>query len=258
MPYSWETKSNTSQQSSQPNKPSLLDTLNHIAGSLGVQKLAQGIATTGRVISGHANQSSNEEAAALLQMGNILKNSPPGSAERQRALAHFDSMYHGGISTQAEIDPGTKLSNREVIGSALSTAGLAAGGGVGADAAAEAVSGGVTKGLVGGAIAGAETGAATGAGEALQKNKNIIKGAVKGGAVGGVLGGALGGAAGAASNAVKGAFNTTRRVFSSSSDIEPELQTALDSFKTNISADEQALAAQQGRGMVKGDRKSVV
>jgi hypothetical protein len=87
------------------------------AGFLGIEKAGQGLATAGRVANGAVNQTGDEEAAALGQLDNILKSTKPGSPERKRLMDQYNRVYRGGVDTQAQIDPGTKLSNREVIGS---------------------------------------------------------------------------------------------------------------------------------------------
>jgi len=112
--------------------------LQKTAGFLGVEKFGQGIASAIRVAQGSGdvvprtggvkksgllsggdiNQTGNEESQAMLQQAEILKRTAPGSEERRRLLSQFNKIYQGGISTQAQIDPGTALSNREVIGSA--------------------------------------------------------------------------------------------------------------------------------------------
>jgi hypothetical protein len=111
------------------------------------------LASAARVIGGSVNQSGKEEAAALQQLS-ILQKLPVGSPERRRAMEQYNKLYKGGIATQAEIDPGTKLSNHEVIGSfgniALNVATPGAfKGGIGSQIAKNAVLGG-GFGLAGG------------------------------------------------------------------------------------------------------------
>ncbi|HZS47219.1 MAG TPA: hypothetical protein VFC63_19250, partial [Blastocatellia bacterium] len=229
------------QQQSQPT--SLSGLLGKVAGFLGVQKFGQGIASAARISTGQDNQERNENDRALqqnAQLISLLHNPKTTPAQKQHILSFMKLISSGEdtLPTEAQIDPGTGLSNKQVIGSALSTAALAAGGGVGADAAADAVTGGIAKGAVGGAVAGAETGAAVGAGSALQNNGSpvdVIKGAVKTGAFGAAGGGLLGGAVGGISDIVAGAGNTIRRVLSPASNLDADAQTAIDSFSTKLS-----------------------
>lgn len=89
-----------------------------LSGFLGIQKLGQGLATAGRVATGQVNQTGNDEGAAVQQWNAIMSRYAPGTPERKRAVEQFHKTYEAGIPTQAQIDPGTQLSNREVIGSA--------------------------------------------------------------------------------------------------------------------------------------------
>jgi hypothetical protein len=166
--------------------------LQKTAGFLGVEKFGQGLATQGRVESGEIDQTGNENAEALLQINEIFKKYAPGTPERKRAMDQFNKTYAGGIDTQAKIDPGTELSNKEVLGSAANVAlnvatPTAFKGGFGAQVAKNASLGagfGAAGGLndkkdLAGIIASAFTGAAIGAaipvaGKALNKAKTFV------------------------------------------------------------------------------------
>lgn len=181
--------------------------LQKTAGFLGVEKFGQGLATAGRVLTGSINDTGNQEADALMQQSEIMKRFAPGSPERTQALAKFNNLYKGGIDTQAQIDPGTQLSNKEVLGSAALTAlNIASAGTLSNAGKLGTVAAGINRvaapltqstklGRIGNAaIGGIETGVAYGAGQGLTDNKDlsgIAKNAVVSGLAGGVISGGL-------------------------------------------------------------------
>lgn len=93
-----------------------------LSGLLGVEKFGQGLATAGRVATGSINKTGDQEAEAVKQLNAIMGKYPPGSPERKRAMDQYHQTYAGGVPTQAEIDPGSALSNKEVLGSAANVA----------------------------------------------------------------------------------------------------------------------------------------
>lgn len=179
--------------------------LQKAAGFLGVEKFGQGFASAGRVLSGAADQTGNEQAAALQQQSDIMKRYAPGTPERQRAMEQFSNTYKGGIDTQAQIDPGTQLSNKEVLGSAALTAlNVASAGGLSNAGKLGTVAAGINKvaaplsevtklGRVGNAaLGGIEAGAAYGAAQGLNDNQDLT-GIAKNAAISGLAGGAISG-----------------------------------------------------------------
>ncbi len=85
---------------------------------LGISKFGQGLATAGLETTGQGNQGLDSEAAAAKQLSDIMQKYPPGSPERKAAIAKYQQLYAGGVPSQTEIDPGTQLSDKEVLGSA--------------------------------------------------------------------------------------------------------------------------------------------
>lgn len=99
----------------------------------GVTQAGQGLATAGRVMSGHINQTGNEEVALQQQQQSIInaiqKQTDPVLKAHLINYLHIltnggaDPNFHpqGSIPnqavTQGEIDPGTQLSNKQVLGS---------------------------------------------------------------------------------------------------------------------------------------------
>lgn len=90
---------------------------NTAASVLGIQKAGAGLATAGLEATGQGNQGGDSEAAAAKQLSDIMAKYPVGSPERKAAVAKYQQLYSGGVPSQAEIDPGTQLSNKEVLGS---------------------------------------------------------------------------------------------------------------------------------------------
>ena len=149
---------------------------NSAAQFLGIQKFGAGLATAGRVASGSVNQTGDENVQSLRDttavtnaLHQLIAQGVPANDLRRMQLVNFlqrqqngnaDPAYHaqGTISTptQAQIDPGTQLSNKEVLGSAGNVALLATGGGElkGADAVQPLLEGGGLAGKVlrGGAL----------------------------------------------------------------------------------------------------------
>lgn len=139
------------------------------AGFLGVKPLGQGLATAGRVASGAINQTGNEAAQALMdttkltqQLHQMVLNHVPANDPKRVQLVNFIKNSMGQQpTTQAEIDPGTTLSNKQVIGSAIQT---------GANLLPGAASGTRLATKVG---IGAGTGYAFDVGSNLQQNKPV-------------------------------------------------------------------------------------
>ncbi len=158
----------------QPNR----NILQKAAGFLDIEKAGQGIASSIRQLTGDNNQSGNEEAAAAQQQSDIMKKYAPGTTQRKDALSKFNKIYEGGIATQAEIDPGSALSNKEVLGSFGSLA---------LNVAAPSVFKGGLKAV---AAKNAVVGSAFGATSAMSQKKDIsgiIKSAIGGAVVGGAI-----------------------------------------------------------------------
>jgi hypothetical protein len=192
---------------------------NSIAGGLGVQKLGQGIASAGREFSGATNATGFQEAQAADAFTKMVSSQPVGSPERASALQKYLNIYEpshsqgnpigpSDIPTQGQVDPGTTLSNRDVLGSVASTAGLLVGGGAGEEAATTGIKQGIIQGAKTGLLGGATSGALQGLGSGLQNDQasagQVAGETATGAAVGGVLGGAIGGITGGIGNAVKG------------------------------------------------------
>ncbi|MFP5260995.1 MAG: hypothetical protein ACLGJB_03715 [Blastocatellia bacterium] len=174
--------------------------------------LGKGLATAGRVVSGAINQTGNEEGQMSEDQKKLIEaiHAQTDPVRKQHLIDFLKKNYGGaGAITQAEIDPGTTITNKQVVGDALQlgTTALSAGTLPGeAKAVAKAPS--ALKGIVQGAKAGAKTGtaigAATGVSQSLKDDKSGgdivvegIKGAVTGALTGGLIGGATGGISGA-------------------------------------------------------------
>lgn len=196
-----------------------LKAANTITKFTGGDKLGAGLATATRVASGSINQTGEAQATAAQDLNKILSTTQPGSPERKRLMDVYSRTYGGGtqvlgqeaIPTQAEIDPGTTLTNKEVLGDALQVATTVIGAGQ-LPGAAKAVT--KTPGIVKGAIAGAKTGAkagllfgaSSGVSQGLKDNKSgedIVKEGLVGGAIGGIGGGVVGGLIGGVSGGLE-------------------------------------------------------
>ena len=146
--------------------------VNATAGALGIQKAGQGMATAAREFTGGGNEEGDAQGQALQQLSAIMAKYPVGSPARKAAIAKYQQLYQGGVPTEAEIDPGTALSNKEVLGS-FGNVGLLA------------LSGGELKGAGIAADAGK-------VGQVLNKAVDVAKPVLEGG---GMLGKTLRGAA---------------------------------------------------------------
>lgn len=181
--------------------------VNATAGALGIQKAGQGMATAAREFTGGGNEEGDAQGAALQQLSAIMAKYPVGSSQRKAAIAKYQQLYQGGVPTEAEIDPGTALSNKEVLGSfgnvgllalaggELKGAGIAADAGkVGqvlnkaVDVAKPVLEGG---GMLGKILRGAAQGYGFDVASAANANKDNIFKPGLGTAVGGVLPGLL-------------------------------------------------------------------
>lgn len=108
----------------------VLNTGNTIADVMGIQKFGQGIATAAREFTGGGNEEKDAQAAAAKAFTDMVGKYAPGSPERKAAFAKYRQIYEqGGIPTEAEIDPGTTISNKELARSTANTIGWALSGG---------------------------------------------------------------------------------------------------------------------------------
>jgi hypothetical protein len=111
----------------------VLNAADSTANVLGVKKFGQGLATAGRVASGAVNQTGEENAQALkdtaavtAKLHELIMQGVPPTDLRRLQLANYLKRTQGDQNTtQAEIDPGTQLSTKEVLGSAANVALLA-------------------------------------------------------------------------------------------------------------------------------------
>lgn len=88
------------------------------ANFLGIKKAGQAIASAGREITGQTKQTGQQESDLAQQTNQLIataRNLPVGSPERTRLIMQAYNL--GKAPTQAEVDPGTALSNKEVLGS---------------------------------------------------------------------------------------------------------------------------------------------
>lgn len=146
---------------------------------LGVKKFADAMASTARVLTGEVAQDRElleQDSANLQKITYAMKNEKdPVKKERLAKLAK--SLLNSKTATAEEIDPGLKLSNKEIIGSAANV--------VLNMATPSAFKGGKAAVVAKNAAMGAGYGAASG----LEKNRSAS------GVVGSTVGGALTGAA---------------------------------------------------------------
>ncbi len=95
--------------------------LQKAAGFLGIEKAGQGIASAVRNATGANNQIGTQNAQALQSQQkiiNALHKLPAGDVRRQPLLNQLKTTSGGNDRmTEGEIDPGSLLSNREVLGS---------------------------------------------------------------------------------------------------------------------------------------------
>ncbi len=94
--------------------------LNSAADFLGIKKAGQGLASAARVVSGSIDQTGNEEGQALRsdqQIKDALNKLPIGDPKRISLINTLRQNQGLEPITQAEIDSGTTLSNKEVLGS---------------------------------------------------------------------------------------------------------------------------------------------
>lgn len=157
---------------------------------LGIDKFAKGLATAGRILTGHVNRDIQiqQDADASVQKLLYAARKEKDKAKRTRLLNVAKNL--GGNVSPEEIDPGLKLSNKEVLGSAANVALNVAGPG--------AFKGGKAATIAKNAALGAGYGAASG----LEKNRDAS------GVIGSTVGGAIVGAGlGVGSTALKTAKN---------------------------------------------------
>ncbi len=175
-----------------PAQPPKKNIVQKTAGALGVEKAGQGLATTARVASGSINQTGDEEVAMLKSAQDVINalqqmhDVPNTDPKKARLLQLLREQTGARAVTQAEIDPGTQLSNKEVLGSFgnvalnVATAGLPAP--KGATAAVR---------IAKGAGQAAAVGAAQGFSQGLNDNKSI-KDSIKQAGTSAVVSGGIG------------------------------------------------------------------
>ena len=239
-----------------------------VAQGLGVAKLGMGLATAERVATGQTqadlntqNQGIPQQMALLGQLHTMVVNKVPANDPKRIQLENTIRQQAQGTqnqSTQAQIDPGTQLSNREVIGSAVSTAGLIAGSGdiPGMNpsvANPSLLSGGerVLQAAGTGIKTGGIIGATQGLGSGLQNNQmnagQVASQTVKSG----LTGAAIGGATGATVSAVQEGVNALK------TPANAELNKITDTISPKMTAKETKLALSQGR-LVEGQNPGLL
>ena len=204
-----------------------------IAGFTGGEQIGKGLATGIRQLTGSADQTGNEEGQMFRSQQEIIdklqtmRDVPNTDPNKARLLDMLKRGVTDAAVTQAEIDPGSTITNKQLAGDALQLATTIASAG----AYGKAVEGaktfqrlsnatkvptavstlanttgflkGAGVGVLKGAAEGAVFGASTGASQGLKNNEtageitgDAIYGGVGGGITGGVLGGIIGGISG--------------------------------------------------------------
>ena len=213
-----------------PTQPTQTTPLKAVAGvgsALGMGPLGQGLATTGRGLVNSPDQDTAtqqedipQQFALLGQLHSMIVKGVPTTDPKRVQLENIikqQAQNLGNGPTEGDIDAGTNLSDRDVIGSAISTAGLALGGGElaeapavegaeGAEAAKDLSTGEkIVEGAKTGAKVGGVVGATQGLGSGLQNDKenalqvagDTLKVGIGGAAGGSVIGGLIPAAIGA-------------------------------------------------------------
>lgn len=172
----------------------------------GGQQLGQGLAVGIRNVTGEINQTGNEEGQMFrdqqavineLQKMRQISNTDPKKARLLNLLARMSGQT---AVTQAEIDPGTTITDKQLLGDTLQlgTTLLGAGSLPGIVQAP-----GIVQGIKTGAKIGAGFGAVGNVAQGLKNNDSsgeLLKQGIAGAAIGGATGGVLGGVAGGASD----------------------------------------------------------
>ncbi len=100
--------------------------LQKAAGFFGVEKFGEGLATVRDYGQPSANRAGDEAFTSLQHTNDIIQaihKLPKGDPRRDHLLEYLkNSMNTSSYTPQEEVDPGTKLSNKEVIGSAANVA----------------------------------------------------------------------------------------------------------------------------------------
>lgn len=181
-----------------------------LASFLGVKKFGQGIASAGRVIGGSVGRDietqnqSGENVQKLLYAARQEKDQ-----EKKKRLLEMAQKIGGTVSAE-QIDPGLKLSNKEILGSAAN---------VGLNVAMPgAFKGGKAVVIAKNAALGAGFGTASG----LEKNRSAS--GIVGSTVGGAAIGAGIGVAGLAAKTIKNFATKTTPKFLMEKSIKPALQ----------------------------------
>lgn len=182
-----------------------------ILGFTGGDKLAKGLATARRTVTGEINQTGQEEGQIAQDQQKVIDaiHAQSDPIKKQHLIDFLKTHFQDAvIPTQAEIDPGTTITNKEVVGDALQLATTVVGTGELPGVAKSVIkSPGIIEGAIQGAKTGAKTGAifggASGVAQGLKNNESVenslkegVVGIGAGGITGGVVGGLLGGVAG--------------------------------------------------------------
>lgn len=207
---------------------------------LGIDKFGKGLASAGRVISGHVNQDieAQQRGDASVQKLIYAAKQEKDKTKRTRLLTMAKNL--GANVAPEEIDPGLKLTNKEVLGSAANVA---------LNLAAPNVSKGGKLAVIGkNAVLGAGFGAASG----LEKNRTAS--GVAGSTVGGAIVGAGLGAASVATKAAKDFFTRTTPEWMMNHAVKP----ALNDLKKNVRFGNATLGKELLEEGVKGGPKKML
>ncbi len=128
-PYAFVTQQNQQQQNSGSKIGGFLKNVGNALTS-SEQTFGKGLATSTRVASGATNQTGNEAGQALQdttkltqELHQMVLDHVPANDPKRVQLVNFLRQTQGQAPvTQAEIDPGTTLTNKQVAGAALGTA----------------------------------------------------------------------------------------------------------------------------------------
>lgn len=213
-----------------------------IGNFLGVKKFAEGLASTGRVISGSVAKDikTQEEADnALQKLTYVFKNEKNPAKKAQLGQLLQSQLSAKGMSA-TEIDPGLNLTPKEIIGSAANVALNVA--------APTAFKGGAKAVLGKNALLGAGYGAASG----LEKNRTTS--GVIGSAVGGALVGTAIGGIGLLAKSAKDFLTTKTPEWVMNKAVKPALQD----LKKNVKYGSNTLGKELLEDGVKGGPKKLL
>jgi hypothetical protein len=229
-----------SQAPAQSNYQQKRGVLQKVAGFLGIEKAGQATATALRSPQ-ELNQSGNDAFQAFQNQQHIIdamRKLPVGSPERNHLAEFLKHGMNDAPVTQEEIDPGTKLSNKEVIGS-FANIGLNV-------ATPSAFKGGLAAQVAKNAAIGAGFGAAGG----LNDNKNL-KGIIGSTAVGAGLGAAIP-LAGAAVSKIKEKLTTVVPEYLMNHAVKPTLDELRKNIKYGSSTLGKELVQEGAKGSATG------